>query len=76
MIDRIGTASFGELLTRTNLVISMIKVQTLAEKEAWILAKALDLDLITILPTYVVGPLISSRTSTSVKFFVVRSGLQ
>ena len=46
--------------------------QSLAEKEAWKLAKELDLDLVTILPTYVVGPLISGRASTSVKFFVVR----
>jgi hypothetical protein len=45
-----------------------MRAQTLAEKEAWKLAKALDLDLVTILPNYVVGPLISSRTSTSVKF--------
>lgn len=47
--------------------------QSLAEKEAWKLTKELDLDLVTILPTYVVGPLISERASTSVKFFVVRS---
>ncbi len=46
--------------------------QTLAEKEAWRLAKELDLELVTICPTYVVGPLISGRASTSVKFFVVR----
>ena len=46
--------------------------QTLAEKEAWKLAKTLDLDLVRILPTYIVGPLNSRRTSTSVKFFVVR----
>ncbi len=52
----------------TGLLITPMRAQTLAEKEAWKLAKALDLDLVTILPNYVVGPLISSRTSTSVKF--------
>ena len=37
------------------------------------MAKELDLDLVTILPSYVVGPLLSGRASTSVKFFVVHT---
>ncbi|KAK9829424.1 hypothetical protein WJX72_005769 [[Myrmecia] bisecta] len=43
--------------------------KTQAERAAWELAKTHDLDLVTILPNFVLGPVISRRSdSTSVKF--------
>lgn len=43
--------------------------KTLAERAAWDLAKEMDLDLVTILPEFIMGPVISSRTDgTSVGY--------
>ena len=47
-------------------------MQTLAEREAWKLAKEQDLDMVAILPNFVLGPVISSRADgTSVGFLKV-----
>ena len=46
-----------------------------AEKEAWKIAEQHGLDLVTIHPVFVVGPVLSSRTDeTSVQMIVVRTG--
>ena len=47
--------------------------QTLAEREAWKLAKEHGLDMVAILPNFVLGPAISARADgTSVGFLKVR----
>ena len=47
-------------------------VQTVAEKEAWRLAKEEGLDLVAVLPNFVLGPVVSSRADgTSVGFLKV-----
>ena len=47
--------------------------QVLAEQEAWKIAKESGLDLVTILPNFVLGPILSTRTDgTSVGFLKVR----
>lgn len=44
--------------------------KTKAEKLAWAIAREHGLDLVTILPEFVMGPLLSSRSdSTSIKYF-------
>ena len=51
-----------------------LALQTLAEKAAWKLAKEHGIDLVTINPVFVVGPVISKRTdATTVKLLIVRS---
>jgi hypothetical protein len=48
------------------------ELQTLAEREAWKLAKEHALDMVAILPNFVLGPAISSRADgTSVGFLKV-----
>ena len=48
-------------------------LQVLAEKAAWKMAKEHGIDLVTINPVFVVGPVISKRTdATTVKLLVVR----
>ena len=45
----------------------------MAEKEAWKIAKEHGLDLVTIHPVFVVGPVLSDRTdATSVQMIKVR----
>lgn len=47
--------------------------QTEAEKEAWAISKREGLDLVTINPTFVLGPVVSSRTdATSIILFKVQ----
>ena len=47
-------------------------VQTLAEKVAWKIAKEAKLDLVTICPNFVLGPVLSRRTSgTSIGYMKV-----
>ena len=47
--------------------------KTLAEKAAWKLASEHNIDLVTIHPVFVVGPVISKRTdATTVKLGIVR----
>ena len=49
-------------------------LQVLAEQEAWKTAKQHGLDLVTILPNFVLGPVLSSRADgTSVGFLKVRA---
>lgn len=49
-------------------------LQTLAEKAAWKLAKEHGIDLVTINPVFVVGPVISKRTdATTVTMLIVCS---
>lgn len=36
--------------------------QALAEREAWRLAEEAGLDLVTVLPNFVLGPVLSART--------------
>lgn len=49
-------------------------MQVLAEQEAWKIAKASGLDLVTILPNFVLGPVLSTRADgTSVGFLKVRT---
>lgn len=40
-------------------------LQTLAEQTAWKLAKELDLDLVAVLPSIVMGPAYAARSSFS-----------
>ena len=47
-------------------------MQVVAEQEAWKIAKSSGLDLVTILPNFVLGPVLSSRADgTSVGFLKV-----
>ena len=49
--------------------------QVVAEKEAWKIAEQHSLDLVTIHPVFVVGPVLSTRTdATSVQMIKVRHG--
>jgi len=48
----------------------------LAEREAWKLAEAAGLDLVAVLPNFVLGPVLSSRSSgLSVGFIKARACL-
>jgi nucleoside-diphosphate-sugar epimerase len=50
--------------------------QVLAEREAWKLAEAAGLDLVAVLPNFVLGPVLSSRSSgLSVGFIKARACL-
>ncbi len=50
--------------------------QVLAEREAWKLAEAAGLDLVAVLPNFVLGPVLSSRSSgLSVGFIKARTRL-
>lgn len=54
------------------LHFSALLLQTVAEKEAWRIAKETGLDLVAVLPNFVLGPVISSRADgTSVGFLKV-----
>ena len=50
-------------------------VQVMAEKEAWKIAREHGVELVTIHPTFVIGPVLSARTdATSVKNITVSGG--
>ena len=51
------------------------RTQVMAEKEAWKIAEEHGLDLVTIHPVFVIGPVLSTRTdATSVKMIAVSGG--
>lgn len=65
------TLPTSTLILRNNVIPAL---QTLAEKAAWKLAKENGIDLVTINPVFVVGPVISKRTdATTVTMLIVRS---
>ena len=52
----------------------VLLLQVMAEKEAWQIAEQHGLDLVTIHPVFVIGPVLSTRTdATSVQMIVVRN---
>lgn len=62
------------LVSTVNYTDLTMHMQTLAEKEAWKLAKKHGLDMVAVLPNFVLGPVISVRNDgTSVGYLKVPS---